>query len=442
MSTSYIERSRGSCALHGALATFGAIEGVVPVIHATSGCGVQYQQGVTQFGGATPACAAWGNPLSSSNITEKHVVFGGGSRLREQLKNTVKLLRGDLYVVVTGCATEMVGDDIPAMTKEGREQGWPVIYANTPGFRGSIHRGYELAVRPLIEQLPGLPGPELPPKPGLVNLLGIIPQQDPFWQGHLLGLERIFDAAGLTANPLLGLGHGIDHWRRLPQAALTVVTSPWGRDGAQLLEEKYGTPWIELHGIPVGARATGALLDTLAERLPVDTVRLAAFRQTQEGWFERNLARIAPQYYAEGFQQEFALVGESGFVPGAAEFLVETLGLIPKLVVITDPLAEETRDAWAQPLQRLIEPFGAKLAFAEDAGEIDDLLRASRAELIIGSSLDRPVADELRASFLPVSFPVANRLVLNRGYAGYEGGLAFIEDLGSALLRGRSIKLI
>ncbi len=131
---SIIERARASCALHGALAAFNAIEGVTPILHATAGCGIQYQRSLVPLGGAVPACAALGNPLSSTNIGEKHVVFGGGSRLREQLKNTVKVVQSDLYAIVSGCAPEMVGDDIPAMAKEGREQGFPVLFANTPAF--------------------------------------------------------------------------------------------------------------------------------------------------------------------------------------------------------------------------------------------------------------------------------------------------------------------
>jgi nitrogenase molybdenum-iron protein beta chain len=36
-----------------------------------------------------------------------------------------------------------------------------------------------------------------------------------------------------------------------------------------------------------------------------------------------------------------------------------------------------------------------------------------------------------------VSFPVANRAVLDRGYTGYRGGLRLIEDLISAAIAGR-----
>src|SRR5512133_1258542 len=132
-----LEASRSGCALHGAVYSALAVGGVVPIIHGTSGCGIQAHLGGALRSGWNGSGASGGAALPSSNISEKQVVFGGTSRLREQIKNTVKVLSGELYVVLSGCAAEMVGDDISAMTKEAREQGFPVISISTPGFRGS-----------------------------------------------------------------------------------------------------------------------------------------------------------------------------------------------------------------------------------------------------------------------------------------------------------------
>jgi nitrogenase molybdenum-iron protein beta chain len=125
----HVESPRNACALIGALQTIQAIEGFVPIIHSTAGCALQQYLGGSVAGGGVGAGLAEGATVSSSNISEKHVVFGGSSRLREQIKNTVKVLKGDL------CSPDrlrhMVGDDIPAMAKEAREQGLPVIHANT-----------------------------------------------------------------------------------------------------------------------------------------------------------------------------------------------------------------------------------------------------------------------------------------------------------------------
>ena len=47
------------------------------------------------------------------------------------------------------------------------------------------------------------------------------------------------------------------------------------------------------------------------------------------------------------------------------------------------------------------------------------------------------LADEFGFTLLPVSFPVTNRIVLNRGYAGPRGGLTLAEDILGALVAGR-----
>ncbi len=55
----------------------------------------------------------------------------------------------------------------------------------------------------------------------------------------------------------------------------------------------------------------------------------------------------------------------------------------------------------------------------------------------MGSSLDLELDQSIGAAHLSVSFPVANRAVLDRGYTGYRGGLRLVEDLLSAIVINR-----
>lgn len=427
----HLEGSRNSCALHGSLQVFEAIEGIVPVIHSTAGCGVQHYLGITRNSGGNDPFGS--PPVSSSNISEKHVVFGGGSRLREQLKNTIKVVQGDLYAIVTGCSIEMVGDDVPAMAKEGREQDWPVIYANTPGFRGDVHQGYHLAVKALIEQLPDIWTETEPAPAGLVNIWGIIPNQDPFWRGNLEELGRLLEGIGLVPNLLLGTDQGVASWGLVPGAVLNLAVSTWGELPARLLEKRYGTPAILLPGLPVGT-AAGALLTRLTEQLGLDPLRTGAFVNHEEARLNRQFALLADIYFRAGFQREFALVGESTHVVGMGEFLSKSFGLLPQTLVITDNPSEDARELLAARLKSLVPDYDTHLVFSEDRAEIADTVRAGKIGIVLGSSLERDIAAELRIPFLGVSFPLIDRIVLDRGYAGYRGATALLEDLGSALL--------
>ncbi len=427
----HIDGSRNSCALHGALQVIGAIEGAIPVLHSTAGCGAQHFLGVNRLDASGETFGA--PPVSSSNISEKHVVFGGGSRLREQLKNTIKVVEGELYVMVTGCSTEMVGDDIPAMAKEGREQDFPVIYANTPGFRGDVHQGYQLAIKALIEQLPALGKAVEVPSKGVVNIWGIVPHQDPFWSGNLEELGRLLKGIGLEPNLLFGYGQGVPSWQKLPDALLNIVVSVWGDGTAKLLEERYGTPLLAVEGLPVGA-AAARLLRAVSDRLALDQQRTELFIQSEEKRLHTSLGALADTYYRAGFQREFALIGESAQVVGVSEFLTGTLGLVPRTLVITDNPPEYAREALSTLLKGLVHGDRTELYFSEDHAEITDLVFLGAAELVLGSALEKSVALELGVPFLQISFPVADRVVLNRCYAGYRGAATLLEDLGSEIL--------
>ncbi|HWR01114.1 MAG TPA: nitrogenase component 1 [Chlorobaculum sp.] len=429
--SNHINGSRNSCALHGALQLIEAIDGAVPVIHSNSGCGMQHFFGVTSL---NPGCSAFGGaPVSSSNISEKHVVFGGSSRLREQLKNTVKVVDGDLYFIVSGCSAEMVGDDIPAMTKEGREQHFPVVYANTPGFRGAVHQGYQLAAKALIEQLPDLLKEAGSRTDALVNLWGIIPHQDPFWAGNLEEIGRLLEGIGLKPNLLLGFGQDVNDWHRVPEAVLNIAVSVWGKTPAKLLEERYGTPSITLGGLPVGA-AAGRMLRAVSDTLGLEADRTERFVQAEESRLNRHLAGLADTWYRLGFQRDFALVGESAQVFGLGEFLIHTLGLVPRTLVITDNPPGEEREGLQSRYATLVEGWGAEVVFNEDLSGISGLIRSGGAGLVLGSALEKQVADELGVPFLQVSFPISDRIVLSRGCAGYHGAISFTEDLGSVIL--------
>lgn len=430
----YINQSRNSCALHGALSTFGAIERTFPIIHSTSGCGVQYQYGVAQLGGALTQASAIGSPLSSTNISEKHIVFGGGSRLREQIKNTVKVVDADLYPILTSCATEMVGDDIPAMTKEGTDQRFPVIYANTPGFIGGFHRGYELALRSLIEQLPTIYGDNnIGVDKKSVNLLGVIPNMDIYWQGHLRQLTNILQSIGITVNPLLGIGQTIDGWRDIAKASVNIVLSPWGISSAKLLNTIYGTDYIVTPELPIGPLALRRLVNDLAGIVDFDIDRAEIYLNKEDKLFDAYLSTLSSIYYTRGFQRTFGIVGNLALITGITRFLDEVIGMIPQIAIVTDPVNQDEHAGYIAPLRQTLESYNAELIFTEDSVEISDNLLSNKPELILGSSYERETAQKLDVPLVSVSFPIADGLILSKGYIGTDGGVLLIEDLGNAI---------
>ncbi len=64
--------------------------------------------------GATTGDSGYLNPQTypCTNIGETEVVFGGEGKLEKVIENSLKVMDGDLFVVLSGCTTEIVGDDI------------------------------------------------------------------------------------------------------------------------------------------------------------------------------------------------------------------------------------------------------------------------------------------------------------------------------------------
>ncbi|MNJ00140.1 hypothetical protein D3C73_1593960 [compost metagenome] len=51
--------------------------------------------------------------------------------------------------------------------------------------------------------------------------------------------------------------------------------------------------------------------------------------------------------------------------------------------------------------------------------------------------MDRDTAEQLKVLLLSATYPISNRVVLNRAYAGYAGGLTLAEDLLSLVVAHR-----
>jgi len=430
-----IEKSRNSCALHGALQTIQEIEGTVGIIHSNAGCGIQQYLGGTRSSGGSGSGYSGGFSTPSSNIIEKQVIFGGTSRLREEIKNTVKVIKADLYVTLSGCVSELVGDDVLSMAKEAREQGDPVIYLKTPGFKGKIQSGYEETVKGIIEQIPLITKVEALKTKGLINVFGIIPKQDIHWKGNLEELKRILEGIGLKVNTLFGFGQGLEQWKQLPAAELNLVFSPWGISVAEKLQIKYSIPFIHFNSIPVGSEDTSKFLIDIGNKLSLDLKDVKEYIKREEKQINYYLENLLDFYYDYNFQKNFSLVGETTTVIGISKFLVKEFGMIPELIIVTDPVEDSLKEGIIGQIFGIENSLSFEVYFTEDSGEIDKLLEASGTELILGSSLEKSIADKLKLPLVVISFPDLDNVILNKGYLGYKGAISLIEDVSRLILK-------
>lgn len=443
----FVDRPRYGCALAGALALMRAIPRVIPIIHSSTGCGFNCYNGTNAGSGYLGGGYCGGAATPSSNVVERHVVFGGEDRLREQIQSTLEVMDGDLYVVVTGCMVEMIGDDVQSVAGEFQDEEKPVIAVNTPSFQGNSYHGYELLFSALARSIVRKSAVKNSKK---VNVLGLVPGEDVFYKGNLKEIKRVLSLLGLEVNTFIGEGETLEHFRNAGDAALNIVLSDvHGVSTAQEFQRVHQIPYLAA-GFPIGYFQTAEFLRLVARRLELpDETLETVLAQEQRVYFDY-FERLADIYNDIDLQRYAVVVADSNYAPSLARFAADELGWLPELAVVTDFLEEQTRQALEKRFDGWESDLRPVLKFDTDAASVRHALKeiwprdrnthyydAIGPGYILGSVIEKDLADEFGFGFLPVAFPVTNRIVLNRGYAGIYGGLTLTEDILGTLVAGR-----
>jgi nitrogenase molybdenum-iron protein beta chain len=424
MANTFIERPRTACALAGALAVIGNLPDVVPIIHTSLGCGGNLGGSIAFGAGYLGGGYCNGGAAPSTGVTETEIVFGGVERLREQIANTLEIINAKLYVVATGCMTEMIGDDAAGAANEFAAKGEPVIAVSTPSFKGDNYHGYEIVLDGIFNRYLS-PTSEKDTK--LVNIFGLVPGYDPFFRGDLEEIKRLVESLGLKCNVFFTPGETFDSILSAPSAALNIVFSRvWGVDFADKFEERHGTPyWVT--DLPIGPEATDNFLRELAAKFNLNAETLIETVNSRfYGYFERTADAINDgdlKYYA-------VTVTNSTYALPLRRFLDRELGWVLADSFVTDQLTEEQQARLPDTIFLTgVQEISYALERNHPRNNGQRYFDALSPLYIVGSTLEKRLAASKGAKHLSVSFPAYDRFITDKGYAGYRGGLRLFEDL-------------
>ena len=420
------ENPKGGCVLAGINSVLGAIDRVCPIYHSGPGCCMQTTAADQGQSGHKSSRFVSSVSLPSTNMLEKEVVFGGTEKLRTTVQGAIDIIDEDAYFVLTGCTAGIIGDDIVSVTEEFQDKGYSVYPIETPGFVGDSNLGYETVWTTMINQVIE---EDVPKDDKLVNIFGIIPYHDPFWSGALEEIDRILSALGLKVNTFFTKHQGIETIRKCSGAALNIIINPWLFKGpAKKMEQKFGIPSIRVPGLFVGATDTTKFVRQVAEAMHLDQEIVDKVIAAEEEYVYDYLA----QSVGVVSWKRFAVVADANNAVGITRYLANDFSFTPVLVIVSEPLfRQEDKDRIVAQIEDLEYAKPPKVIFASDQYEINQALREEEEEitLLIGSSNEREVALEKDIQFILAAFPMNERLVFNRTYAGYRGSLTFTEDL-------------
>ena len=441
----FIERSKFSCALGGALSTIAAIPKAVPIVHASGGCAAALSGTYNLSAGYRGVGYCGGNMIPTSNISQSHIVFGGEEKLVGQIESTLKYIKGDIYIVVTGCQTEMIGDD--AVSIAARYQDRNVIGVSTPGFLGNTLRGYDAILSALVKNFIEKKEEK---DARTINLLGIVPGHDVFYRGNIAALTELLGKIGVKVNSFFGDAESEKKIKGYGDASLSVVLSEAaGQITAKQFETTHGIPYVTTD-LPIGPKASERFLRLIAEKLGIEKDVVDDVVAAETKYFYSYLERIVDVAADLDFQRYVVAFTDSYYAFPLIDFVSEELGWIPHFVSINDLHDKKKQEEYSKKFQTLTSKTKPQVIYEDKEGLAKKKLRASwpynnnqkyynalSPLYLIGSVVERDLANDYGAGFLSVAFPVSNRAVLNKGYAGFRGALSLTEDLLSNLVSAR-----
>ncbi len=419
-----LDKQRYKCAL-GAMQTVQAINRALPILHSGPGCAQKLSESTGSSGYFSP------NIFPCTSINEKDVVFGGVKKLDSTIKNALKVVDADLYVVLTGCIPEIVGDDTGEVVSRYADSDKPVIYAPTAGFKGNNYKGHEQVVDAIVEQY--LKKSETKQK-GLVNIWADVPYQDLFWLGNIRELEKLVSELGLTPNTIFGYKRGIDNINKIPEAEFNLLVSPWvGLSTMKKMERKLGIPYLHCKTLPVGATETSKFLREVGKFAGVPEEKVESVIKEHEDYYYYLIERYADLFLENRvINKQFTVVADAQYSLGITKFLVNDLGLIPAKQFVVDDTPKAYRESITEEFKNLNFGIEAEVSFETDGYKIHEEIKNHDYHgypLVLGGYYEKEVTEKLKGNFLNISWPVQDKVVFDNFYAGYAGGIRLIEDI-------------
>lgn len=419
-----LDKQRYKCAL-AAMQTVQAIDRAIPILHSGPGCAQKLSDGTGSSGYFSP------NIFPCTSINEKDVVFGGVKKLNSTIENSLKVIDADLYVVLTGCIPEIVGDDSGEVVERFRDADKPVVYAPTAGFKGNNYKGHEQVVDAIIDQYLSKSDEK---EEGLVNIWADVPYQDLFWLGNLREIEKLIAELGLKPNTIFGYNRGIDNINKIPKAQFNLLVSPWvGLTNVKKLDRKFGTPFLHYKTLPIGATETSKFLREVGKFAGVSEIKVESVIKEHEDYYYYLIARYADLFLENRvINKQFSVVADAQYTLAITKFLVNDLGLIPATQFITDDTPKAYQDAIKEEFGNLNFGIKAEVLFETDGYKIHNNIKEHDYHgypLILGGYYEKELTEDLNGNFLNISWPFQDRVVMDTSYAGYSGGIKLIEDI-------------
>jgi len=196
----------------------------------------------------------------STDMQDSNIVFGGEAKLKEAVREAYEIFKPKAIGIFSTCPVGLIGDDVHSVSRDMKaELGINIFGFSCEGYRGvSQSAGHHIANNGVFKNVVGLNDR---PRAGKfqVNMLG-----EYNIGGDAFELEALFEEAGITLLSTFSGNSTIKSMEYSHTADLNMVMCHRSINYiAEMMEEKYGIPWIKVNFI--GAESTAKSLRKVAD---------------------------------------------------------------------------------------------------------------------------------------------------------------------------------
>jgi nitrogenase molybdenum-iron protein NifN len=432
------------CQPMGSALAFKGIENTMVLYHGSQGCSTYMRLHLAHH---------FREPvdIASSSLSEKGAVYGGRESLKKGLRNVINRYKPKVIGVATTCLAETIGDDVPAIIREFKEEEGIgddpekdiiIVPVSTPSYGESHVSGYIKALDAVVRKFAEKPEEERTVK--IPNgKLNVIPFES-LSPADVRELKEIFEVMAGDYIFLPDISETFDAPLRedLPKIAQggtslsEIADMPNSRASLGLgivsknlavkyLEESHGVPGYNVP-IPIGLSNTDSFFTELVKILDWS---IPEKYQKERGRLLDAMVDVHKYLYGV----KAAVYGDPDLVFSLTTFMLE-LGMNPVLIAT----GSKSRDFGAK-VRKIIEKINPELEPVVlngiDFDTLNDAVSDCNPEILIGNSNGRYIAKARNIPLVRVGLPIHDRIGAQRILTvGYRGAMELLDRITNTIL--------
>jgi len=225
----------------------GPIHDILHITHGPIGCG--YYSWLTRRNMVKAVNEGDTNYLQyamSTDMMEEQIVFGGEKKLKQAIQEAYDIFKPKAISIYATCPVGLIGDDVHAVAREMKEiLGINVFAFSCEGYRGvSQSAGHHIANNGVFKHIVGLDDtPQV--HPFTINVLGEYNIGGDAWE-----IDTLLRKCGIHVVSTLSGDVNYEQIKNAHTAHLnTIMCHRSINYMAEMMEKKYGIPWIKVNFI-------------------------------------------------------------------------------------------------------------------------------------------------------------------------------------------------